>query len=236
VTEYFFVPSLVFLETRESVYPAVICFGIPFPNVKEEAVAKKKQYNDGERKFGKLSGAEWYRQQAFRALNQALGRCIRHKNDFGAILLLEERMREPRNLSSLSKWLRERVRVWDEAHEALEHLSRYFSSKPKGECTMGPNVLRWTEERQSDEDAKTMAVLLVGFRRTGHVVSHIYVSLNPLVVQMSLLSHPSLVQRRKRLGILRQRDSLMKTNERKMTLIGATPSHIPPGPAAIREK
>jgi len=158
------------------------------------------------------------------------------RNDFGAILLLEERMREPRNLSSLSKWLRERVRVWDEAHEALEHLSRYFSSKPKGECTMGPNVLRWTEERQSDEDAKTMAVLLVGFRRTGHVVSHIYVSLNPLVVQMSLLSHPSLVQRRKRLGILRQRDSLMKTNERKMTLIGATPSHIPPGPAAIREK
>mmetsp|Transcript_5971 Transcript_5971/g.14349 ORF Transcript_5971/g.14349 Transcript_5971/m.14349 type:complete len:141 (+) Transcript_5971:3985-4407(+) len=45
-------------------------------------------------------------------------------------------MREPRNLSSLSKWLRERVRVWDEAHEALEHLSRYFSSKPKDEPSL----------------------------------------------------------------------------------------------------
>ena len=34
-----------------------------------------------------LSGSQWYTQEASRAVNQALGRVIRHINDFGAILL-----------------------------------------------------------------------------------------------------------------------------------------------------
>lgn len=38
-----------------------------------------------------LSGQEWYRQQAFRAVNQAIGRVIRHKEDYGAIFLCDQR-------------------------------------------------------------------------------------------------------------------------------------------------
>ncbi len=39
-----------------------------------------------------LSGEEWYKQQASRAVNQAVGRVIRHRNDFGAIILCDERL------------------------------------------------------------------------------------------------------------------------------------------------
>lgn len=39
----------------------------------------------------KLTGQMWYQQSACRAVNQALGRVIRHKNDWGAIFLLDER-------------------------------------------------------------------------------------------------------------------------------------------------
>ena len=38
-----------------------------------------------------LGGQEWYRQQASRAVNQAVGRVIRHRKDYGAILLCDER-------------------------------------------------------------------------------------------------------------------------------------------------
>lgn len=38
-----------------------------------------------------LSGAMWYQQSASRAVNQCLGRVIRHRNDWGAICLLDER-------------------------------------------------------------------------------------------------------------------------------------------------
>ncbi|KAL9276000.1 Fanconi anemia group J protein-like protein [Drosera capensis] len=52
-------------------------------------VAQKKKFNDTHRASKNLiSGSDWYCQQAFRALNQAAGRCIRHKSDYGAIIFL----------------------------------------------------------------------------------------------------------------------------------------------------
>lgn len=55
-----------------------------------------------------LSGSEWYEAQAYRALNQALGRCIRHRDDWGAIILAEARFVEQpkRYLPGISRWLR----------------------------------------------------------------------------------------------------------------------------------
>ncbi|ELT86966.1 hypothetical protein CAPTEDRAFT_219962 [Capitella teleta] len=58
---------------------AVIAIGIPFPNYKDAQVELKQKYNNmfGQKR-GLLSGRDWYEIQAYRALNQALGRCIRH--------------------------------------------------------------------------------------------------------------------------------------------------------------
>ncbi|XP_065313953.1 Fanconi anemia group J protein-like [Gordionus sp. m RMFG-2023] len=81
----------------------VISIGLPYPNVREKKVVLKRKYNDGlshstrltngrgENSNRSLTGSEWLEIQAFRALNQALGRCLRHKDDWGALLLLDER-------------------------------------------------------------------------------------------------------------------------------------------------
>ena len=84
----------------------VIIVGIPFPNIKDSKVDAKKKFNDmGSKSMGLLTGGAWYEQQAFRALNQALGRCIRHKKDWGAILLVDERFQSNfRYQNSLSRW------------------------------------------------------------------------------------------------------------------------------------
>ena len=60
---------------------AVICLGIPFPNWKDPKIELKMKYNDKKRDKDRniLQGRQWYEIQAFRALNQALGRCIRHR-------------------------------------------------------------------------------------------------------------------------------------------------------------
>ena len=52
-----------------------------------------------------LSGDEWYFLEATRAVNQAIGRVIRHKNDYGAILLCDLRFNQPKQKSQLSSWI-----------------------------------------------------------------------------------------------------------------------------------
>jgi hypothetical protein len=57
--------------------PLFLLLIIEFSNKK---VKLKKEYNDIQsRKKKVLNGNEWYEIQAYRALNQALGRCIRHR-------------------------------------------------------------------------------------------------------------------------------------------------------------
>jgi len=48
----------------------------------------------------------------FRALNQALGRCIRHKNDWGALIIIDKRfITEERHVQGLSRWIRQKVDI-----------------------------------------------------------------------------------------------------------------------------
>ena len=44
-----------------------------------------------------ISGKDWYNIQATRSVNQAIGRVIRHVQDFGAILLFDSRFAWPSN-------------------------------------------------------------------------------------------------------------------------------------------
>ena len=55
---------------------------------------EKKKYNNSYAfSRGLLNGDKWYEIQAYRALNQALGRCLRHKNDWGALVLVDARFK-----------------------------------------------------------------------------------------------------------------------------------------------
>ena len=73
----------------------VVCIGLPLPSTFVLPIKVKMDYNDEQRKIHQrtdlLPGREWYQQQAYRAIAQALGRCIRHIADFGAIFLLDIR-------------------------------------------------------------------------------------------------------------------------------------------------
>nr|XP_027206389.1 regulator of telomere elongation helicase 1 homolog [Dermatophagoides pteronyssinus] len=48
---------------------------------------------------------DWLRTVTFNAVNQAIGRVIRHSNDFGAVFLIDKRYHYASNLESLSNWV-----------------------------------------------------------------------------------------------------------------------------------
>ncbi|KAJ1955010.1 hypothetical protein IWQ62_005623 [Dispira parvispora] len=117
---------------------AVINIGIPFPYMKNVQVMLKQKYNDEAAEasaYPRLKGSEWYSTQAYRAMNQALGRCIRHRRDWGAIIFLESRFTSSMHVRKLSKWIRTRVKPFHHFDQAIgeiqtfmEHWSEHSSS------------------------------------------------------------------------------------------------------------
>jgi hypothetical protein len=101
----------------------VICVGVPYPNSFDRNIKAKMLYNDEQRKIRKnthlLPGQEWYSQQAYRAIAQALGRCIRHGADYGSVILMDLRHCDDgspndglsRAQKNLPKWMRHHLRT-----------------------------------------------------------------------------------------------------------------------------
>ena len=130
---------------------AVICVGIPFPALTDPLVELKRQYNDVKQVTNPniLSGQKWYEIQAFRALNQALGRCIRHKNDWGAILMVDERYNRNQDyVNSLSKWVRGNVVHYYNCNQMTESLQTFVADM-KGE----PSTLNYNRDGDRDRES-----------------------------------------------------------------------------------
>jgi hypothetical protein len=129
---------------------AVVITGLPFAPFLDPKVKLKREYLDGVRAGHNLkpsgdggfagdsshglshqtpitlSGMEWYQQQAHRAVNQAVGRVIRNKYDYGAVLLLDSRFGEPRNIEGLSRWVRTRVLPDETFGVAINSLGQFY--------------------------------------------------------------------------------------------------------------
>ena len=68
----------------------------------------------------KLSRDDWYYQQAIRAVNQSIGRIIRHKNDYSVVLLLGERFAQQKQINNLSIWIQSFVHICEHFSEAQQ--------------------------------------------------------------------------------------------------------------------
>ena len=62
-----------------------IIVGIPLPNIMDPYIIIKRELMS----LKNCPDPEWLDKMAMRAVNQALGRVIRHRNDFGSIVLVE---------------------------------------------------------------------------------------------------------------------------------------------------
>ncbi|RUS23626.1 hypothetical protein BC938DRAFT_474857 [Jimgerdemannia flammicorona] len=112
---------------------AVVVTGIPYASSRDPKVILKKKFLDDVQASDRsvttsISGNEWYKQQAIRAVNQAIGRVIRHRKDYGAILLCDERFASPAIISQLSGWVRPFVKVCNNFGEAQGQVTKFFKS------------------------------------------------------------------------------------------------------------
>lgn len=73
-----------------------------------------------------LTGQEWYQLEASRAVNQAIGRIIRHKSDYGAIILCDCRFENPHFKKQLSAWLRPYIKKFINFGMITKELRDFF--------------------------------------------------------------------------------------------------------------
>ncbi|KAH9275667.1 hypothetical protein BASA83_001966 [Batrachochytrium salamandrivorans] len=121
---------------------AVVIYGIPYPALMDPAVKLKQKYLDStfSKSAARMTGGEWYEQQASRSVNQAIGRVIRHKNDYGAILLCDERFHGPKYTKNLPLWLRSNVQAPKDFKGSEKRLIQFFKDASERENSILKNT------------------------------------------------------------------------------------------------
>lgn len=141
---------------------AVIVTGMPFAMRNDPKVRLKREYLDEHARSQKggykaLTGEEWYNQQASRAVNQAVGRVIRHRHDYGAIIFCDERFAHSNRQSQISLWIRPHIKCYSKFGEVVFTLAQFF----RDGRVRGPTKreLTQTEERESTSVFTSKSVL-----------------------------------------------------------------------------
>ncbi|XP_066489292.1 ATP-dependent DNA helicase DDX11 [Tiliqua scincoides] len=91
----------------------VIMVGMPYPNIKSPELQEKIAYLDKTmpKTAGEAPGRMLVENLCMKAVNQSIGRAIRHQKDFASIVLLDHRYTRPSVLNKLPQWIKSRTQV-----------------------------------------------------------------------------------------------------------------------------
>lgn len=104
----------------------VIIVGLPYPNKKDPEIIERMTFFDQIKKDG---GNEFYESLCMRAVNQSIGRSIRHINDYSVICLLDKRYQKQSIQNKLPKWIQNRISNPENFGKSFENLKTFFEKK-----------------------------------------------------------------------------------------------------------
>ncbi|NXQ28444.1 DDX11 helicase, partial [Alaudala cheleensis] len=91
----------------------VIMVGMPYPNIRSPELQEKMIWLDKTmpRAAGQAPSRVLLENLCMKAVNQSIGRAIRHQKDYASVLLLDHRYARPAIFNKLPQWIRERTQV-----------------------------------------------------------------------------------------------------------------------------
>lgn len=154
---------------------AVVITGLPYPSAFDPRVILKREFADEQARRSRhrpnsdaidarqtkkqeeeekvMNGAQWYTVQALRAVNQAIGRAIRHRYDYGAIVLCDERFRSIPLQGQISKWIRPNIKVFQAFADGNGSLDRFFDQAVQSEFAQEADKRRRLARKRQREAA-----------------------------------------------------------------------------------
>ncbi|KAF9454817.1 DNA repair helicase [Macrolepiota fuliginosa MF-IS2] len=125
------------LNFSDDLARAVIIIGLPFANLGSPELKERLKYvkqveerNGIKREKGqKDAAAELYENMCMNAVNQSIGRAIRHKGDWASLILLDRRYASPAIRKKLPKWIGSRLFIPDSFGQTMKQLSQFYKAK-----------------------------------------------------------------------------------------------------------
>uniref|UniRef100_A0A8C8I1S2 ATP-dependent DNA helicase DDX11 n=1 Tax=Oncorhynchus tshawytscha TaxID=74940 RepID=A0A8C8I1S2_ONCTS len=111
----------------------IVMVGMPYPNIKSPELKEKMAYLDKNlpHSGGRSPGQALIENLCMKAVNQSIGRAIRHREDYACIVLCDRRYSRPATLAKLPDWIRAHTHTHTSFGPAFASLRRFFMEKKK---------------------------------------------------------------------------------------------------------
>jgi chromosome transmission fidelity protein 1 len=100
--------------------------GLPYPNPSDPELVEKIKFLNTK---SPTAGRDFYENLCMKAVNQSIGRAIRHRQDYASIILIDHRYSTSRIQSRLPSWIQERVLPSASFGVTYARLGEFFRQK-----------------------------------------------------------------------------------------------------------
>ncbi|ODV61162.1 DNA helicase [Ascoidea rubescens DSM 1968] len=124
------------INFSDSLARGILMIGLPFPNLFSGKLISRRKYiedtvlkNGGDMKKAREESMNFYENICMRAVNQSVGRSIRHIKDYSSIYLIDHRYNQEKIQGKLSKWIRDRIITTKNEDEIVTLTREFFNKK-----------------------------------------------------------------------------------------------------------
>ncbi|XP_077984674.1 ATP-dependent DNA helicase DDX11-like [Glandiceps talaboti] len=110
----------------------IVMVGLPYPNIKSPELKEKMDYLNSTVKAtsgGRLPGQIHYENLCMKAVNQSIGRAIRHKGDYACIVLVDHRYSRANVSTKLPGWISNKLQIMTKFGPAYAGIRKFFVGK-----------------------------------------------------------------------------------------------------------
>ncbi|KAI4487393.1 hypothetical protein M0804_005542 [Polistes exclamans] len=105
----------------------IIVIGMPYPNIKSMELQEKIKYLNENVKSN--AGQNFYENSCMKAVNQCIGRAVRHINDYSSVILVDKRYCN--KMKALPRWIQRSLAVSQSFGNTISMLAKFFAAKKK---------------------------------------------------------------------------------------------------------
>lgn len=109
----------------------IIMVGMPYPNIKSPELQEKMTYLNANFKRdeqGRQPGQIHYENICMKAVNQSIGRAIRHRGDYAVICLFDKRYSRPGVASKLPSWIGKSLVRTEKYGQVIGNVAKFFTN------------------------------------------------------------------------------------------------------------